>query len=137
MHYADILISRLVQDPKLSNIVFRENSGEHILPFPLRDCCVFYRTEHQQADFLIGDPDPLFSDSLYLTVAVHEKLGSSGCRRTAENICIELTRLDSEKNILALSGEPCRFNEDMLAYLIEIRLRLRADRRSEADDDPS
>lgn len=126
MSYAEIMMNRAKESQKLSDMEIVDENNNKKIPFPLTKPFVSFGTEIEEGGFPVGCEDGILTaETMTVNIAVGEKEGAENCRKYAEQLCMELTALDSDKRIISLSAGKCVFDESVLCYRISIRFGLR------------
>ena len=135
MDYILNIMERLAERKTAGNIKILPANNNVTIPVPISGIYAVILVSNEKTEFLVGDDCGLCTESVDITVMCAERDGERRCRKTAEIICLELTRLDSEKRITSVAAEKCRYNEEHLAYEITLSFGLRPERRHGGDRD--
>lgn len=103
----------------------RMNSNAAV-KYPIKKPYVAFGTENSRTDTVIlGEENcGIFSEEMVVSVVCDEKDGGSFCEMLARDICIEIMKMDSGKNITSVSVGKCSYDKDIFGYRIMIRFGL-------------
>lgn len=135
MNYIECLMDRAANSDKFDNTEISGSGSEQVIPVPPRKVYAVFSSEKENADFIIGDDNGLYSETLCVRVITAENEGSQKCKAEARKICLDLLELDLEKRIISVAAGECKYNEDYLAYEMCIHFGMRTERRYGGEQD--
>ncbi len=129
MNCADLIIEQIITAGN-ERYLFCRNDEETVIPFPLKKPFVTFSVIEDNVENLLGDGSSICTEIINVTVRTNETEGEGSCRKSAEEVCIEIMKADKKKMIISVNAGKCEFEEDSLCYAVNLQLRLRTVRKS-------
>ncbi len=131
MTFASEMYFKALKDHAFSEMqpVLERQAG--VLPFPIEKPYVSFGTESESGEYLLGsDGGMVANEIMTVNVAVSEETNENYCRECARNAALAIISLDTEKRIISVSAENCKYNSAAGVYVVKIKFGLREVRKS-------